>query len=148
MVKNAPVYLVYTDSDDFAHICVGVEPETLCNKKGVKSAVQIQDVKKPIEKLKDNGEVICTNCQKKWDDISDNISLERTINCHRCNSVYSARLAAVVEHIDAGKTPVCKPCYEELKETSSSGVETPYEDAEKYYPQDSSRSVDKNITEK
>jgi hypothetical protein len=147
MPNNAPVYLVYSEDRKLAHICVGKDPVTLCNKRGIKSAVQIQDREKPIEKVEDNGENICSGCRDKWNKISDDISLERTIDCHRCGSVYSANLSGVVEHMDGGEVPVCKPCYKELYESSDSGVNIPYEEVEKYYENSSSRTIELDLEE-
>lgn len=148
MVERVPLYLMFIRSDDNAHICAGTEPNTFCGQTDIYSATQIDNTESPVQNLEKNGYSICSKCRDIWDNVSDNIDPESTVKCHRCGSDYSALLSRTVEHMDAGKKPVCRPCYKQLYNDDDSGVRTKYEDAERYMPRSpGSRKLEMNVVE-
>lgn len=132
MVETAPIYLSYINPDNKGHICVGVDPQTICGENSITSAVQIGDTDDPLSILEDNSREMCSECENNWDSIKDQVSSEQTVECHRCKSEYAACLARMVTHQTDGDKPICRPCYEELVENDDSGVSIPYEDAEPF----------------
>lgn len=132
MVETAPIYLAYITSDNKGHICVGVDPLTICGEKSISSAVQIGDSDDPLNILEDNSRKLCRECEDNWDSVKEQVSSEQTIECHRCKSEYAACLARMVTHQTDGDNPICRPCYKELVENDNSGVSIPYEEAEPF----------------
>ena len=133
MTEPVPIYLAYTNSDDRCHICVGVDPSTLCGDSSITSAVQVSESHDPVDILEgDDSSELCSECEDKWTSISDKVNSEPTVECHRCKSEYAASLARMVTHQTDGDKPICRPCYKELLNDESSGVSVPYSEAEPF----------------
>lgn len=150
MTETAPIYLAYTNSDDKGHICVGVDPMTICGDSSITSAVQISDSDDPMNILEDSSRRICDECEEKWSSVSDRVNSEQTVECHRCKSEYAACLARMVTHQTDGDKPICRPCYQELLDNDSSGVSVPYESAEPFRDSrdsDQDRRIDFELNE-
>lgn len=140
MVQVVPLYLVYCDEDNIPHISVGVEPSTLCEINSIKSAVQVENLKKS-EKLEN--ENICKKCLNMWENINDNLRVESITECHRCYHTYSESACRTLTDCHSEKeVPICKPCYEEIYQSESSPVEIPYEEAEPWFNYSGNRKLD------
>lgn len=127
---NVPVFVAYTHSSSDVHICVGVEPKTLCESKDIRSSLQLDN-----HKLEDvmSEKNICQECESVWDSLKSNISIERTVVCHRCDNIYSSYLARSVENMSEGIVPICRPCYKDLLTEDDSGIDISYEEAEAFF---------------
>lgn len=132
MVETVPIYLAYVNVDSNGHICVGVDPTTICGEQSITSAVQIADSNDLMSIIDDNSQEICDECEDRWDSIADKVSSEQTVECHRCKSEYPGSLARMVRHQTDGDKPVCRPCYKELLDNNNSGISIPYEEAEPF----------------
>lgn len=129
MVQVVPLYLVNIENDKESHLCVGEKLNTLCDKKSISSAVQVDDINKS-----DNiDEDLCEECYESWNEIRQHVRVESVISCDRCRNTYSEQKSrALIDSNTQQKVPLCKPCYEDIYSNSSS-VETPYEDAEPWF---------------
>lgn len=123
-MKTLPVYLNYVKKNDLAHICVGIEPETLCGLDSIISVVQVED---PEE---DSTTEVCEECIEKFSHAIEYINIEPVIECDRCSYNYSSYESRSVDSMVENKVPVCKPCYEDLVENDDSGVYTSYKDSD------------------
>lgn len=138
---NAPAFVVRTHSSDENHICLGTEPKTLCESTDIKSSVQLSREK--LENFASKSD-LCSKCQEMLDSVRDDVDIERTVECHRCNYSYSSYLSRSVENMNDGIVPICKPCYKDLLKNEDSGIEVEYEDAEPFFDSDVDRSFDIN----
>lgn len=127
---NAPVFVAYTHSSSDIHICVGIEPETLCESKDIRSSAQLDNRKLENVMSEEN---VCEECESVWDSVKNNISIERTVVCHRCENVYSSYLSRSVENMSEGKVPICRPCYKDLLADDDSAINISYEEAEPFF---------------
>jgi hypothetical protein len=127
---NAPVFVAYTHSSSNIHISVGIEPETLCESKDIRSSSQLDNQR--LEDIMSEKDV-CQECESVWDSVKSSISIERTVVCHRCDNVYSSYLARSVENMSEGIVPICRPCYKDLFSDDDSGIDISYEESEPFF---------------
>lgn len=107
-----------TDNSD-RHLCVGTDAtETLCGEAAIMSAIQIDS----FERFDD----VCSDCERRFKDT--NIDPEPTIECHRCGNWYGASRSRLVPHA-GNKVSVCRPCYEDIRDSGDTDVTESYEDA-------------------
>lgn len=122
-MSSVPVYLCYVKEDDSAHISVGINIKTLCNSEDIVSVC-------PVEKPMNTSENLCEKCLQKFEIVKNNIIIEPVIKCDRCSHNYTSHESRCVNSMSENNVPVCKPCYEEIKNDKMSGVETEYSNAE------------------
>lgn len=136
-MSQVPLFSAYINKDNNCHLSVGIEPQTLCGNSRINSTFQIESMNE-IQKNDDINE-LCEDCEEKWEQISRNITIEPTVDCHRCRTPYGISISRAVEHMSDGQVAVCKVCYEEMYNDDNSPVNIPYEEAEPYKENDGSR---------
>lgn len=136
---NTPAFVARTHDSDLTHICLGVETETLCESTDIQSAVQLDE--EELKTFKSDSKY-CDECEDLWQQVKDDVSIEKTVRCHRCESIYSSYLSRSVESMSDGIVPVCRPCYKDLLNDEDSGIDISYEDAEPFFDSKTERTFD------
>lgn len=136
-MSQVPLFSAYINGDNNCHLSVGIEPKTLCRHSRINSTFQIES----IDEIQGNDNInqLCEDCEEKWEQISDNVTIEPTVDCHRCRTPYGISISRSVEHMSDGQVNVCKVCYEEMYNDDNSHITIPYEDADPYMENDGSR---------
>lgn len=114
--------------DDDIHICIGLNPESLCGRNDICATVQIQKIDghqtpKPT----------CDECIERFKNEEQDRHFEPTIICDLCDTSYSAPCSRVVTTSSNPASKICKPCYKNLLKEDTNGVDIPYEKAEPAY---------------
>jgi hypothetical protein len=135
-MKTLPVYLNYTKNDDLGHICLGINPQTLCGSKSIISVVQVEN---PEDESTSD---LCDECLDKFLIAVKYINVEPIIECDRCSYNYSSYESRSVDSMVENKVPVCKPCYEELVKSDNSGIYTEYDECEPWRDNPCDRKFD------
>lgn len=122
------LFAVERVGDSKIHISTGMKPVTLCGRKDIYSAIQMQKIDSKVSQVP---EPDCSRCTEEFRDIKEDKKFEPTVQCYICDTPYSAKLSRFV-NIDS-KSTVCRPCYKELLQDESTDITIPYEEAEPVY---------------
>ncbi len=140
---SVPVYIAYSKSDSEAHIVIGKNIQSLCDKKDIISAVYVPWNVSPIEFNRDSNKEICQTCVDRWEEVEYEITREQTIICDNCQEIVSGYTARTVEDKSANEVPICKTCYQRYN-NESSNIDTAYVEAPPHFDKDGNRTYNYN----